>query len=38
LVADSQGVEHMWVGGVATRRDGKEIVGARPGRLLRGGR
>ena len=38
LVAHSTGVEHMWVTGVQTRRDGRDIAGTRPGRLLRGGR
>ena len=35
LMVGSTGVEHMWVNGVATRRDGEELDGARPGRLLR---
>ena len=37
LLARSAGVEHTWVNGVATRVDGKDIDGARPGRLIRGG-
>jgi N-acyl-D-aspartate/D-glutamate deacylase len=35
LVARSRGIEHVWVNGVATRRDGRDVDGARPGRLLR---
>ncbi len=35
LLVGSVGVEHMWVNGVATRRDGEELTDARPGRLLR---
>jgi N-acyl-D-amino-acid deacylase len=35
LVVRSTGVEHQWVNGVATRRDGREVDGAAPGRLLR---
>jgi N-acyl-D-aspartate/D-glutamate deacylase len=35
LLVGSVGVEHMWVNGVATRRDGEEVIDARPGRLLR---
>ena len=35
LIARSTGVEHVWVGGVAVRRDGADVDGARPGRLLR---
>ena len=35
LLVGSTGVRHMWVNGVATRRDGEELDGARPGRLLR---
>jgi N-acyl-D-amino-acid deacylase len=35
LVVDSTGIEHMWVNGVATRRDGVEVAGVAPGRLLR---
>jgi N-acyl-D-aspartate/D-glutamate deacylase len=37
LVARSQGVEHMWVNGTAVRTDGKDVAGARPGVLIRGG-
>jgi N-acyl-D-aspartate/D-glutamate deacylase len=36
LVARSTGVRHMWVNGVASRRDGQDIPGAAAGRLLRG--
>jgi N-acyl-D-amino-acid deacylase len=35
LVVRSTGIEHMWVNGVATRRDGEELVGVAPGRLIR---
>ena len=35
LVATSTGIEDVWVNGVATRSDGKDIDGARAGRLLR---
>ena len=35
LVVDSTGVEHVWVNGVRTRADGRELAGATPGRLLR---
>ena len=35
LVVHSTGVAHVWVNGVATRRDGEELAGAAPGRLLR---
>ena len=35
LVVDSLGIEHVWVGGVATRADGMDVEDARPGRLLR---
>ena len=35
LLVDSTGIHHMWVNGVATRRDGCELPDARPGRLLR---
>ena len=34
LVAHSRGVQATWVNGVATRLDGKDLDGARPGRLL----
>jgi N-acyl-D-aspartate/D-glutamate deacylase len=37
LLARSAGIEHIWVNGTATRVDGKDIDGARPGRLIRGG-
>jgi N-acyl-D-aspartate/D-glutamate deacylase len=35
LLVGSTGITHMWVNGVATRRDGEELVDVRPGRLLR---
>ncbi len=35
LVVRSTGVEHMWVNGVATRRDGEELPEGSSGRLLR---
>jgi N-acyl-D-aspartate/D-glutamate deacylase len=35
LLIDSVGIVHQWVNGVATRRDGEELAGAAPGRLLR---
>jgi N-acyl-D-aspartate/D-glutamate deacylase len=38
LVSRGTGIEHVWVNGVAVRRDGEDIAGARPGRLLRHGR
>jgi N-acyl-D-amino-acid deacylase len=38
ILVDSVGLVHMWVNGVATRRDGAELDGLRPGRLLRAGR
>ena len=31
LVSRSKGIEHIWVGGVATRRDGVDVEGASPG-------
>jgi N-acyl-D-amino-acid deacylase len=37
LVAPSTGIEHVWVGGHHTRVDGKDVPGARHGRVLRGG-
>jgi N-acyl-D-aspartate/D-glutamate deacylase len=37
LIARSTGIEHVWVNGVATRLDGKDIDGAHPGVLIRGG-
>jgi N-acyl-D-aspartate/D-glutamate deacylase len=37
LIARSTGVEHVWVNGTQIRRDGLDVEGARPGRLLRGG-
>ncbi|MEY2437174.1 MAG: N-acyl-D-amino-acid deacylase, partial [Acidimicrobiaceae bacterium] len=37
LLVHSTGIEHTWINGVATRVDGKDIDGARPGRLIRGG-
>jgi N-acyl-D-amino-acid deacylase len=35
LVVRSTGVEHLWVNGVATRRDGRDLEGVAPGQLLR---
>ena len=35
LLVDSTGVVHVWVNGVATRRDGRELEGVAAGRLLR---
>src|SRR3954447_4355688 len=37
LLARLQGIEHVWVNGVPIRLDGKDVDGARPGRLIRGG-
>ncbi|MEY2421188.1 MAG: N-acyl-D-amino-acid deacylase [Acidimicrobiaceae bacterium] len=37
LLARSSGIEHVWVNGQAIRLDGKDVDGARPGRLIRGG-
>jgi N-acyl-D-aspartate/D-glutamate deacylase len=37
LVARPTGVEHVWVRGTAVRRDGIDLSGVRPGRLLRNG-
>ena len=36
LVAPSTGIEHVWVNGTPIRTGGRDIDGARPGRLLRG--
>jgi N-acyl-D-aspartate/D-glutamate deacylase len=35
LLVHSTGIEHVWVNGTATRRDGEEVAGVTPGRLLR---
>jgi N-acyl-D-aspartate/D-glutamate deacylase len=35
LVVRSTGVEHVWVNGVTTRRAGRDVPDAAPGRLLR---
>jgi N-acyl-D-aspartate/D-glutamate deacylase len=35
LLVQSTGVEHMWVNGVATRINGEDLEGQRPGRLIR---
>jgi N-acyl-D-aspartate/D-glutamate deacylase len=35
LVVDSVGIEHVWVGGTATRTAGVDLEDARPGQLLR---
>jgi N-acyl-D-aspartate/D-glutamate deacylase len=37
LVAHPTGIEHVWVRGTAVRRDGVDLAGVRPGRLLRKG-
>ena len=37
LLARSNGIEHVWVNGQAVRMDAKDIDGARPGQLIRGG-
>jgi hypothetical protein len=37
LIIRPTGIEHVWINGVAVRRDGVEVPGAHPGRLLRGG-
>ena len=37
VVARSIGVEHVWVGGTRVRRDGVDLAGVAPGRLLRNG-
>lgn len=37
LVAKSFGIAHVWVAGQATRQDGVDLEGVRPGRLLRHG-
>jgi N-acyl-D-aspartate/D-glutamate deacylase len=37
LIIRAIGIEHVWVNGVAVRRDGVEVPGAHPGRLVRGG-
>jgi len=34
LISRSEGIEHVWVGGTAIRRDGVEVEGAAPGRLV----
>ncbi len=35
LLVRSTGIEHVWVNGQAIRRDGADLAGAAPGRLLR---
>ncbi len=35
LIVRSTGVEHVWVNGTQTRRDGEEVAGVAPGVLLR---
>ena len=37
LVAHSTGIDSVWVNGVASRRDGKDLDGARAGVVIRGG-
>ena len=34
LISRSQGIEHIWVSGVATRRGGRDVEGATPGVLV----
>ncbi|MCU1456805.1 MAG: Amidohydrolase 3 [Actinomycetia bacterium] len=34
LVGESVGIEDVWVGGVAIRRSGEDLGGARPGRMI----
>ena len=36
LVGIPKGVEHIWVGGVQTRKDGADVAGAAPGAMVRG--
>ncbi len=36
LIAQSTGVEHVWIGGTPSRLDGKDVDGARAGVLIRG--
>jgi N-acyl-D-aspartate/D-glutamate deacylase len=38
LVSRPDGIEHVWVNGVAVRRGGVDVEATRPGRLLRNGR
>jgi N-acyl-D-aspartate/D-glutamate deacylase len=38
LIANSTGVEHVWVNGSPIRKDGDDLAETRPGKLLRGGR
>jgi len=35
LVADSRGIEAVWINGQASRLDGKDVPGVRPGTLIR---
>ena len=35
LVSRSKGIEHVWVGGEATRRAGEDLAGRSPGLVLR---
>jgi N-acyl-D-aspartate/D-glutamate deacylase len=37
LVSHSAGIDSVWVNGVASRRDGKDVDGARAGVVIRGG-
>ena len=37
LVAESRGIEHVWVAGQAIRRGGVDLADSRPGRLIRAG-
>jgi N-acyl-D-amino-acid deacylase len=34
LISRSEGIEHVWVGGTAIRRDGEEVEGVSPGVLV----
>lgn len=34
LIARSEGIEHIWVNGTPTRRDGTDLEGATPGILV----
>jgi N-acyl-D-amino-acid deacylase len=36
LIGRSRGIEHVWVNGVPIRRDGEDVVAARPGQVIRG--
>jgi len=34
LIARNQGIEHIWVGGVAIRRSGTDLDGVAPGQVV----